>query len=60
MLHLLDLYCLQLGNSLIEFFLIPILSCLTINEFTVKDSSSLAKETVEQGSSFYMGSLDVD
>ena len=60
MLHLLDLYCLQLGNSLIEFFLISILSCLTINEFTVKDSFSLAKETVEQGSSFYMGSLDVD
>ena len=38
----------------------PILSCLTINEFTVKDSFSFAKEIVEQDSSFYMGSLDVD
>ena len=41
-------------------FLVPILSCLTINEFTVKDSFSFAKEIVEQDSSFYMGSLDVD
>ena len=36
------------------------LSCLTINEFTVKDSFLFAKEIVEQGSSFYMCSLDVD
>ena len=41
-------------------FLVPILSCLTINEFSVKDSFSFAKEIVEQDSSFYMGSLDVD
>ena len=41
-------------------FLVPILSCLTINEFTVKDSFSFAKEIVEQDSNFYMGSLDVD
>ena len=41
-------------------FLVPILSCLTINEFTVKDSFSFAKEIVEQDSNFYMGSVDVD
>ena len=41
-------------------FLVPILSCLTINEFTVKDSFSFAKKIVEQGSHFYMGNLDVD
>ena len=41
-------------------FLVPILSCLTINDFTVKDSFSFAKEIVEQDSNFYMGSLDVD
>ena len=41
-------------------FLVPILSCLTINDFTVKDSFSVAKEIVEQDSNFYMGSLDVD
>ena len=36
------------------------LSCLTINEFTVKASFSFAKETVEQDSRFFTGSLDVD
>ena len=41
-------------------FLVPILSCLTINEFTVKDSFSFAKEIVEKDSNFYMGSLEVD
>ena len=41
-------------------FLAPILPCLTINEFTVKDSFSFAKEIVEQDSSFHMGSFDVD
>ena len=41
-------------------FLLPILSCLTINEFTAKDSFSFAKEIVEQDSNFYMGSLGVD
>ena len=33
---------------------------MPINEFTVKDSFSFAKEIVEKDSSFYMGSLDVD
>ena len=37
-----------------------ILSCFTIKEFTVKDSFSFVEEIVEQDSSFYMGSLDVD
>ena len=41
-------------------FLVPILSSLTINEFTVKNSFSFAKEIVEQDSNFYMGSLDVN
>ena len=36
------------------------LSCLTINEFSVKYSFSFAKEIVEHEGSFYMGSLDVD
>ena len=39
-------------------FLLPMLSCLTINEFTLKTSWS-AKEIVEKDSGFYMGSLDV-
>ena len=33
---------------------------MTINEFTVKDSFPFTKDIVEQDSSFYMGSLDVD
>ena len=41
-------------------FLLPILSYLTISEFTVTDSFSFAKEIFEQENSFYMGSLDVD
>ena len=41
-------------------FLVPILDCLTINEFTIKDSYSFAKEIVEQDSSLHMGSLYVD
>ena len=41
-------------------FLVPVLSCLTSNEFSVKDSFSFANEIVEQDSSFYMVSLDVD
>ena len=40
-------------------FLALTLSCLTINEFIVKDSS-FAKEIVEQDNSFYMGTLDMD
>ena len=41
-------------------FLVPILSCLTINKFTEKDYFLFGKEIAEQGSSFYMGSLGVD
>ena len=41
-------------------FQVPIKNCLTINEFTVKDSFSFAKKIVEKDSNFYMGSLDVD
>ena len=43
----------------IATFLVTILSCLTINEFTIKDSFSFPKEIVEQDSNFFMGSLDV-
>ena len=41
-------------------FLVPILSCLTITECTVKEFFTFAKEIVEHNSNFYMGSLDVD
>ena len=41
-------------------FLVPILSCLTINKFTVKDSFLFAKEIAKQDRSFYMSSLHVD
>lgn len=42
-------------------FLVPILNCIAINEFTIKeDSFSFAKVIVEQDSSLYMSSLDVD
>ena len=57
--YLLDLYSLQLEH-LFAKFLVPILSCLTINKFTEKDYFLFGKEIAEQGSSFYMGSLGVD
>ena len=41
-------------------FLIPKLSSITFNEFTVKDSFAFAEEIVHQDSKLFMGSLDVD
>ena len=41
-------------------FLVPKLSSITFNEFTVKDSFAFAKEIVLQDSKLFMGSLDVD
>ena len=41
-------------------FLVRILKPLTINEFTVKDSSHFAEEIVDQQHDLFMGNLDVD
>ena len=41
-------------------FLVPVLNCLTVNEFTIKDSFPFAKEIVDQDRSLFMASLDVD
>ena len=41
-------------------FLVPLLSGLTTNEYTVKDSFAFAKEVVDQDASLHMASLDVD
>ena len=41
-------------------FLVPILSDITQNEFTVKDSFTLVDEILTQNSDLYMASLDVD
>ena len=41
-------------------FLVPKLSSITFNEFTVKDSFAFAEEIVHQDSKLFMGSLDVD
>ena len=41
-------------------FLVPVLNCLTVNEFTIKDSFAFAKEIVDQDSSLFMASLDVN
>ena len=40
--------------------LVPKLSSITFNEFTVKDSFAFAEEIVHQDSKLFMGSLDVD
>ena len=41
-------------------FLVPKLSAVTLNKFTVKDSSAFAEEIVHQDSKLFMSSLDVD
>ena len=41
-------------------FLVPKLSSVTFNEFTVKDSFAFAEEIVHQDGKLFMGSLDVD
>ena len=41
-------------------FLVPKLSSITFNEFTVKVSFSFAEEIVHLDSKLFMGSLDVD
>ena len=41
-------------------FLVPILSPLTINDYTAKDSFSFAKEVVNFDSSLFMAILDVE
>ena len=59
--HLLDILpAIGTPTYKIAKFLVPVLSCMSINEFTVKDSFSFAKEIVEQDNSFYMGSLYAD
>ena len=51
-----------IGNSNYKFakFLVPKLSSIMFNEFTVKDSFAFAEEIVHQEGKFSMGSLDVD
>ena len=41
-------------------FLVPKLSSITFNEFTLKDSFAFAEEIVHQDSKLFMSSLDVD
>ena len=41
-------------------FLVPKLSSIMFNEFTVKDSFTFAEEIVHQNGKLFMGSLDVD
>ena len=44
----------------LEKILVPKLSSVTFNEFTVKDSFAFAEEIVHQDSNLFMGRLDVD
>ena len=41
-------------------FLVPILSSITINEYTVRDSFAFADEILQQDSNLFMASLDVE
>ena len=44
----------------LQKFLVPKLSSITFNEFTVKDSFAFGEEVVHQNSKLFMGSLDAD
>ena len=51
---------LQTATYKLAKYLVPILEPLTNNKYTVKDSFNFATEIVEQDSSNFMGSLDID
>ena len=51
---------LQTSTYKLEKYLVPILEQLTTNKYTVKDSFNFATGIVEQDSSNFMGSLDID
>ena len=46
-------------NYIIKF-LVPVLSDITQNEFTVKDSFTIVDEILTHNSDLYMASLDID
>ena len=60
--HHLDLQFLQLELLVtnLQNFLVPKLSSVTFNEFTVKDLFAFAEEIVYSDSKLFIGSLDVD
>ena len=59
--HLGILYGLpKVHKIVIAKFLVPILSPLTVNDYTVKDSFSFAKEVVNFDHSLFIASLDVE
>ena len=41
-------------------YLVPILSPLTVNDYTVKDSFTFAKEIINFDHNFFMASLDIE
>ena len=54
------LSALQTPTYKLAKYLVPILEPLTKNKYTIKFSFSFANEIVEQGSSNFMGNLDID
>ena len=54
------LSALQTPTYKLAKYLVPVLEPLTNNKYTVKDSLSFTTEIVEQDSSNFMGSLDID
>ena len=51
---------LQTPTDTLAKYLVPILEPLTINKYSVKDSFNFTTKIVEQDSSNFMGSLDID
>ena len=54
------LSALQTPTDKLAKYLVPILEPLTINKYSVKDSFNFTTKIVEQDSSNFMGSLDID
>ena len=49
-----------IGTPTLAKFLVPILTSLTVNDYTVKDSFTFSDEICLQNSAHFMASLDVD
>ena len=54
------LSALQTPTYKLAKYLVPILEALTTNKYTLKDSFNFATEIVEQYSSYFMDTLDID
>ena len=54
------LFAIEIAIYRIAKFIVPIMSEITTNEYTIQKSFKFGQEIIHQDSSLFMGSLDVD